>query len=133
MIDSENRLLELADKIGQRMAVAITNSGQMLFLYHTTDEHIHFNEYYSLHWEDPKEPWILRSDQEEYLFQLPESILKVWLNKSTDELKMKREAINCKDSFLSHMVVYYTEDGQPAIKMISIDRFQLEEAIYRLG
>ena len=133
MIDCENRLLELADKIGQRMAVAITNSGQMLFLYHTTDEHIHFNEYYSLHWEDPKEPWILRSDQEEYLFQLPESILKVWLNKSTDELKMKREAINCKANFLSHMVVYYTEDGQPAIKMISIDRFQLEEAIYRLG
>ena len=115
------------------MAVAITNSGQMLFLYHTTDEHIHFNEYYSLHWEDPKEPWILRSDQEEYLFQLPESILKVWLNKSTDELKMKREAINCKANFLSHMVVYYTGDGQPAIKMISIDRFQLEEAIYRLG
>lgn len=133
MIDSENRLLELADKIGQRMAVAITNSGQMLFLYHTTDEHIHFNEYYSLHWEDSKEPWILRSDQEEYLFQLPESILKVWLNKSTYELKMKREAINCKANFLSHMVVYYTEDGQPAIKMISIDRFQLEEAIYRLG
>ena len=133
MIDSENRLLELADKLGQRMAVAITNSGQMLFLYHMTDEHIHFNEYYSLHWEDPKEPWILRSDQEEYLFQLPESILKVWLNKSTDELKMKREAINCKANFLSHMVVYYTEDGQPAIKMISIDRFQLEEAIYRLG
>lgn len=31
MIDSENRLLELADKVGQRMAVAITNSGQMLF------------------------------------------------------------------------------------------------------
>jgi len=46
---------------------------------------------------------------------------------------MKREAINCKANFLSHMVVYYTEDGQPAIKMISIDRFQLEEAIYRLG
>lgn len=132
MIDSENRLLELADKIGQRMAVAITNSGQMLFLYHTTDKHIHFNEYYSLHWKAPKEPWILRSDQEEYLFQLPESILKVWLNKSTDELKMKREAINCKANFLSNMVVYYTEHGQPAIKMISIDRSQLKDAINRL-
>ena len=132
MIDSENRLLELADRIGQRMAVAITNSGQMLFLYHATDERIHFNQYYSLHWIDPKEPWILRSGNEEYLFQLPENILKMWLNKSTGELEMKREAINCKAHFFSNMVVYYTDCGQPAIKMISIDRFQLEEALNRL-
>lgn len=132
MIDTENQLLELADRIGQRMAVAITNSGQMLFLYHMTDEPIHFRKYYSLRWANPEEPWNLSSGQEEYLFQLPESILKMWLNKSTDELEMKREAINCKANFLSNMVVYYTEHGQPAIKMISIDRFQLEDAINRL-
>ena len=89
-------------------------------------------EYYSLHWVDPQKPWILRSGHEEYLFQLPESILKEWLNKSTDELEMKREAINCKANLLSNMVVYYTEHGQPVIKMISIDRFQLEDAIKRL-
>ena len=58
--------------------------------------------------------------------------LKEWLNKSTDELEMKREAINCKANLLSNMVVYYTEHGQPVIKMISIDRFQLEDAIKRL-
>ena len=132
MIDSENRLRELADRIGHRMAVAITNSGQMLFLYHTTDERIHFNQHYSLHWIDPKEPWILRSGNDEYLFQLPEHILKMWLNKSTDELEMKREAVNCKANFFSNMVVYYTDYGQPSIKMISIDRFQLEEALNRL-
>lgn len=45
---------------------------------------------------------------------------------------MKREAINCKANLLSNMVVYYTEDGQPAIKMISINRFQLEDVINRL-
>ena len=132
MIDTENQLLELADRIGRRMAVAITNSGQMLFLYHVTDGRINFNEYYSLHWVDPQKPWILRSGHEEYLFQLPESILKEWLNKSTDELEMKREAINCKANLLSNMVVYYTKHGQPVIKMISIDRFQLEDAIKRL-
>lgn len=77
MIDTENQLLELADRIGQRMAVAITNSGQMLFMYHVTDGRINFNEYYSLHWVDPQKPWILSSGREEYLFQLPESILKV--------------------------------------------------------
>ena len=114
------------------MAVAITNSGQMLFLYHTRDECVRFDQYYSLHWTHPKEPWILRSGREEYLFQLPENILKVWLSKSTDELEIKREAINCKANFLSNMVVYYTNHNQPAIKMISINRFQLEEALSHL-
>ena len=131
-IDSANRLNYLVDKIGQRMAVAITNSGQMLFLYHTKDECVHFGQHYSLHWKHPKEPWILRSDREEYLFQLPENILKMWLSKSTDELEMKREAINCKANFLSNMVVYYADYGQPTIKMISIDRGQLEEALNHL-
>ena len=40
-IDSENRLIDLVDRIGKRMAVAITNSGQMLFLYHTRDLSAH--------------------------------------------------------------------------------------------
>ena len=65
-----------------------------------------------------------------YSYQV--AIAALWLNKSTDELEMKREAINCKANLLSNMVVYYTEHGQPVIKMISIDRFQLEDAIKRL-
>lgn len=128
-IDSEKRLIDLADRIGHRMAVAITNSGQMIFLYHTTEERIHFDQYYSLHWRHPNEPWILRSGDEEYMFQLPENIIKTWLSKSTNELEMKREAINCKANFLSNMVVYYANHGQPAIKMISINRFQLKDAL----
>lgn len=131
IIDSENQLIDLADRIGQRMAVAITSSGQMLFLYHTVDERVSFDKYYSLHWTHPKEPWLLVSGDEEYLFQLPEDILKVWLDKSTDELQMKQEAIYCKANFLSNMLVYYTDNGQPAIKMISIDRFELEDALRR--
>ncbi len=132
MIRSETQLYDLADRIGQRMAVAITSSGQMLFLYHMTDQGIHFNQYYSLHWTGPQQPWILRTGGEEYLFQLPESILKTWLSKSTDELEMKREAINCKVNFLANMVVYYMSNYQPAIKMISINRMELEEALDRL-
>lgn len=130
---SEHELIDLADRIGQRMAVAITNSGQMLFLYHKTEGQVCFDPYYSLRWRTPKEPWTLHSGNESYLFQLPESILKTWLGKSTNELDMKKEALHCKANFLSNMVVYYTEYGQPAIKMISIDRYQLEEALNRLN
>ena len=131
-INSETRLIDLADQIGQRMAVAITSSGQILFLYHTTNERIRFDRKYSLHWSNPQSPWTLRTGEETYLFQLPDGILKTWLNNSNDELQMKQEAIHCKEEFLSNMVVYYTVYGQPAIKMISIDRFELEEAMQEL-
>lgn len=47
---SEQELIDLSDRIGQRMAVAITNSGQMLFLYHETDRQVCFDSHYSLHW-----------------------------------------------------------------------------------
>ena len=133
IISSEHELIDLADRIGRRMAVAITSSGQMLFLYHETDGEVRFDPYYSLHWTTPKEPWTLRSGSERYSFQLPENILKVWLGKSTNELNMKKEALHCKANFFSNMVVYYVEHGQPAIKMISIDRHQLEDALNRLN
>ena len=133
VMSSENELIDLADRIGRCMAVAITSSGQMLFLYHETDGVVHFDPYYSLHWNTPEEPWTLRSGSESYSFQLPESILKTWLDKSTNELGMKIEALHCKASFLSNMVVYYVKHDQPAIKMISIDRSQLEDAINSLN
>ena len=127
-----NRLCDLANDIGQHMAVAVTNSGQLLFLYHITAGPIHFNHTYSLHWADPKTPWRLKSGEEEYLFQLPKAILKSWLDKSTTELDMKCQALYCKDEFLSNMVVYYKNHEYPEIKMISIDRSQLNEALIHL-
>ena len=46
---------------------------------------------------------------------------------------MRREAINCKAAYFSNMVVYYTKNGLPTIKMISIDKYQLDEARRRLN
>jgi hypothetical protein len=110
------------------MAVAITNSGQMLFLYRTDGEGTRFFEYYSLHWVSPELPWIMETGDQTYLFQLPDNIAKLWLDNATNELEMKRAAVDCKTNFLSNMIVYYTENTCPVIKMISIDRYQLENA-----
>ena len=46
----------------------------------------------------------------------------------TDELELKKRAINYKEQLLSNMIVYYREYGCPKIKMISIDRNGLENA-----
>lgn len=132
MIKSEEQLNELADTVGRRMAVAVTNSGQLLFLYHEDTTPIRFEAVYSLHWQNSDEPWTLRSGADKYSFQLPDDILKNWLNNSTSEIELKREAIHYKEQELSRMIVYYTKDGKPVIQMISIDQEQLKDALDRL-
>ena len=129
----EQQINEIADEIGRSMAIAITNSGQLLFLYKLEGERVRFDDYFELHWGNPKNVWQLSSGNTTYVFQLPEDILKSWLSKSKDELEMRREAINCKAAYFSNMVVYYTKNGLPTIKMISIDRDQLDEARRRLN
>lgn len=133
-VDVPESLVEaLADRIGERMALAITSSGQILFLYHEQDEKIKFGEYYTLHWESSDRPWRLCSGNQSYLFQLPEDIMKQWLANATDELNMKKRAIHCKMEYLSNMVVYYSQGEKPVIQMISIDMYQLEKARSALG
>ena len=130
---TEEKVISFANEIGQRMAVAITGSGQLLFLYRQEGEKSEFDDFYSLHWSAPNSPWVLLSGDCSYLFHLPKSIMKQWLENATNDLEMKREAINCKASFLSNMIVYYAEYGRPMVKMISIDRYQLENALKELS
>ena len=121
----EQQIVDIANKIGRSMAIAITNSGQLLFLYQVEGDHVHFENQFELHWGKTRHIWQLKSG--------PEGIMKIWLSKSENELEMRQEAINCKASYFSNMVVYYMNDGMPAIKMISIDRDQLDEARRRLN
>lgn len=125
---AENQIIEFANKIGRCMAVAVTNSGQLLFLYRIKGENNEFSDSYTLHWSNPSQPWELRSGNQVYLFQLPESIMKLWLENSTNDLELKKEAINCKAGFLSSMIVYYSSHYMPTVKMISIDKYALERA-----
>ena len=129
----EHEINRFADEIGNSMAIAITNSGQLLFLYKFMGDHVCFNDCFELHWGDLKNVWQLRSGNSTYIFQLPENIMKSWLSKSKNELEMRQEAINCKKNHFSNMVVYYVKNGIPTIKMISIDRYQLDEARNRLN
>lgn len=129
---NDEELRRIIDQIASRSAVAITGSGQMLFLYRVTGDETEFDEFYSLHWSTPQKPWILRSGRVEYHFQLPKHLLKLWLENSSTDLERKINAINCKTNFLSNMVVYYSENSQPRMKMISIDRYMLQEALQQL-
>lgn len=124
----EARITELADMVGRKTAIAITNTGQLLFLYRVQGDVNDFDDTYTLYWRSPERPWELESGGYIYTFQLPDSIMKGWLNNSTSDLEMKREAINLKTNFFSNMIVYYTRDGRADIKMISINRNALKEA-----
>ncbi len=124
----EEKIIELVHKIGRRMALAITSSGQIIFLYHEQGKEIEFADGYVLRRESLEGLWRLCSGYESYLFQLPDGIMKQWLENAIDELDMKKEDINFEATALSNMVVYYTESGRPVIRMISINKDQLEEA-----
>lgn len=131
--DIENQIKSMADEIGRSMAIAITNSGQLLFLYRIKGEKVRFADNFELHWNTfQKSIWQLSSGNSTYIFQLPEDIMKSWLSESKNELEMRREAINCKTAYFSNMIVYYVDDGKPTIKMISIDRQQLDNARQQL-
>ena len=128
---SEN-ITDLADNIGRRMALAITNSGQFLFLYNIDNESIKFGDFYSLYWTNDEKLWRLRSDNKTYVFQLPQAIADEWLHNVQSDLELRKEAIRCKTQYLSSMVVYYTEHFMPKIKMISIDKYELNEVYKNL-
>lgn len=130
--ENDYELNEIIEQIASKSAVAITGSGQMIFLYRTRGTETEFDDYYSLHWNTPYDPWTLRSGGVEYGFQLPKHILKLWLENSTTDLDRKINAITCKTNFLSNMVVYYSRYNCPRIKMISIDRGMLQEALHNL-
>lgn len=121
-IEVEDIIMELAYSIGRRTAVAITNVGQMIFLYKEEESINGFSENYNLRWYRPDHPWRLISENNIYNFYLPDRIMQYWLENSADEFEMKKEAINCKEQFLSNMIVYYRENGRARIQMISINR-----------
>lgn len=122
--------IELADAIGREMALAITSTGQMLFLYSLNAE-LSFDDYYTLHWSDRNSLWELRTGNNIYLFQLPDKIREAWFNNLNGN-DLRENAIYCKENYLASMVVYYFNHNKATIKMISINRDALLEAYRRL-
>jgi len=132
-LENDQELFCVIRNIAERFAVAITNDGQLIFLYRIRGDRNHFDDLYSLHWNSPNEPWELYSGETTYQFQLPDNILKFWLENSATDLDRKVNAVNCKIEFMSNMVIYYSEHGCPRIKMVSIDRYQLQETMAYLN
>lgn len=128
----QRRAENVAEKHSAHMAVAITNTGQLLYLYRADGESNTFGKLYTLHWGDTESPWELKTNDVTYLFQLPQEIAKKWISQSYDDLSRKISALHCKESFLSSMIVYYRLNSHPQIKMISIDRDQLLNARHAL-
>ena len=126
----------LIEGIKDRIAVAITNSGQLLFLLRV-DENESNNEsldmnYYSLEWTDKNHPWKMIIGKHTYLFQLPNELLKTWINESNNDVDLRKNAINCKLDHFSNMVMYYKVNEIPKIKIISIYKQDLYNALNEL-
>lgn len=120
----------ICDNIAERMAMAMLDDGQMLFLYNMRDEVPRFeSDYYRLYWANNHAHWYLDCSNQEYAFQLPNKIQEMWVTHAVENIEIKRQhALLYKEAYMSHMVVYYREYGLPKIKMLSIDFEQLKQA-----
>ena len=114
----------------ENFAVAITNTGQLLFLY---GENMRFYDTYTLSWDTIDSLWCLRTGDNQFVFELPLILKEHWLSKSLNMLEIKENAINMKNAELSSMVVYYKDNGITKIKMISIDRNSLSRALEQIN
>ena len=124
----------LLSEMINKTAIAITNSGQLLLLYKTdkSEETDPSTDLYYITWESEQKPWKMILGNTEYHFQLPDIILKNWINNSKNEFELRKNAIECKYNDFSSMVMYYSVCGTPKIKMISIDKDALVNAAERL-
>lgn len=130
----EDKLKKIVKQISSHMAVAITNIGQLLFLYcQNGNEEVDFetNEY-DISFKNKNEPWTLKCGNKEYSFQLPEHIAESWIEYSEYEIKRKKEVIESTEKPVSNMIVYYRRNEKPVIKMLSIDEDKLQEARKKL-
>lgn len=50
-------------------------------------------------WSNLSQPWEMRSGNQVYLFQFPESIMKLWLENSTNDLELKKRLLIVRQVF----------------------------------
>lgn len=131
--EKQEKIIRYADRISEKNAVAITNSGQILFLYREVGKENVFSGEYKLLWISPKLSWKMGVGGCQYGFHLPDVILKQWIHNMSTDLERRREAINIKEKFMSNMIVYYSQNGKPSIGMISIDKSHIEDVKKRLS
>lgn len=123
--EKQEKIIRYADSISEKMLW----QSQILGKYYFSIERWE----YRLLWISPKLSWKMSVGGCLYDFQLPDVILKQWINNMSTDLERRREAISLKEKFMSNMIVYYSQNGKPSIGMISIDKLHIEDVKKRLS
>ena len=129
-LDNVQNYEDCISEMVHNFAVAVTNTGQLLFLY---GQNMEFDDCYTLTWNFESSLWKLETGNNNFIFELPMSVKENWISHSLNELELRKNAISVKYNELSNMVVYYKHYGMPKIKMISIDKNSLITAMDNLN
>lgn len=109
-------VLDYISDLCKGMALAITNTGQLVFLYNS-EKRIRFpSDKCDISSTKKGESWMLKCSKEEYFFSLPEQIKEHWINEEN-----KSDIIIDDDRIVTRMVAFFRKNGQPQIKMLSIN------------
>ena len=119
----EKSIVRFVSDYCKGMAVGITNTGQLLFLFNLAKRVAFLNDEYDIHWEDIDGPWTLECGKEKYQFVLPDAITEQWLKEGAGI----KETIDYKMHNVSRMIVYFRNGDRPDIKMLFIKNDRLKE------
>ena len=120
---------ELIDRISNRIALGINALGQFFIMFSEKRIKQIKDLNYTLHWESVSDPWVLRTNEYELEFWLPDELMREWLYESAT--KIKQRALDIKQG-LSNIVLYYKQGEVPCVKALSIQKGFVEEARRRL-
>lgn len=134
---TEEDICKFAHEVGRKLALAVTNSGQLLYLYRISEMGLDFeHSEYTLHWKSEDSLWELSNRHTTgdicYLFQLPEQLAERMKSHAETFRELQRDAIDMKAEYFSQMAVYYRENGHARIGNIRINKQWLEEAKAKL-
>ena len=130
LMDIEEKKREISEKdiadfvldICKGMAVAVTNTGQFLFLYSKEDTVSFPKNTYDIKWADDNKTLILLFDKKQYVVNFPSIMVNHWIENEV-------EVSHFTSDNMSRMVAYYKEKGSPKIEVLKIETDKLRSVI----
>ena len=125
-------LVEVTTDLVNRTQIAMLDDGTLLFLVRPLMPYIigddtQWNDGISLHWSKENRYWVLRKENEQYYFELPEKLFQIWATRAGRN--RQEQAIHLKQEYFSNIVLFMSGDYGPELKVLHLSRDFIRNAL----
>lgn len=123
------------NEIEKHMCFGVLENGTILFLYREENDRNNIREYYNgfkIYWSDNKKSWLIKTNEYNYYFELPASLMRKWNNMVGDwkeEFRAKMRTLDFKAEYFPKISIYNFEEGKTSIDILEISEDFLSRAI----